>query len=643
MLSSRNNRANLKRPPMAPRRILTVESKVPPVREIVAASSTLPTEECMVCYEDISIDNFVQCLCKEKVCTSCATTFIDKEKNPACVVCKGEFDEAFLHRIMESKWMSNSYKPLIKERYYVQVMSDRETRMTEVDSYDRSKEIEARMEVIKDKMRAIKEKMDKLKRMICQLKEDGTDEEIRFYTTEFNALKEAFSKERNHELPLLRDELARVAPALHPDTKGKKSFSFACLCPHKDCKGMVDPKTRLCKICERRVCIRCHELNPKGAIPKHRCDENVIANIKLLREDTRSCPKCVTPIFRAFGCDQMFCTQCKIFFNWRTGHIDTKGTYHNPEATRLAGELGVGVNTFHAANAGAPAVGQDGCPQGIQPIGYMSGTLQERATIYSIFNIISEIPGSILPKYAYDMDNSGFKSRVLLMKGLYDKKKFCDIYYRLDRERKRRVNTYNNLQSLYQVASDNFNYFRSMVNKDPKNKEGYNTKAFIEHMNRIREEFNRILIEDVKVLGGSVSPHIPSNWRKWETRNNKIEETIVQYSKWLVGDLRNLMLQHNLKDIIPQTGKSRNHLKKDMVDYFQKTWPNGPPEVHTEEKAIPDVSLMPDGYTPETFTPVVQRVITDDDFEDPLNGMVFSDADSGDNSDSDSDTDSDDY
>ena len=45
-------------------------------------------------------------------------------------------------------------------------------------------------------------------------------------------------------------------------------------------------------------------------------------------KDSKPCPNCYIPIFKLSGCNQMFCTNCHVVFDWISLKID-KGPVHN--------------------------------------------------------------------------------------------------------------------------------------------------------------------------------------------------------------------------------------------------------------------------------------------------------------------------
>ena len=91
---------------------------------------------------------------------------------------------------------------------------------------------------------------------------------------------------------------------------------------------VTDQKVGLyCCLCDQKVCFSCHEQKNKG----HECDEDTVATVKLLRKDSKACPKCAIIIFKISGCNQMYCSGCHTVFDWKSGK-EEKGVIHNPHA-----------------------------------------------------------------------------------------------------------------------------------------------------------------------------------------------------------------------------------------------------------------------------------------------------------------------
>jgi len=109
-------------------------------------------------------------------------------------------------------------------------------------------------------------------------------------------------------------------------------------CSNSTCNGMLKTDSNLCSICDHITCSKCLQPYNKN-IKDHSCNEDDIKTAKLLKKDTKYCPKCNFGITKISGCDVMFCTQCNTSFNWKTMEILTKNL-HNPhylEYLRRAG------------------------------------------------------------------------------------------------------------------------------------------------------------------------------------------------------------------------------------------------------------------------------------------------------------------
>ena len=103
-----------------------------------------------------------------------------------------------------------------------------------------------------------------------------------------------------------------------------ESRRFVRQCPVEECKGFLSEEW-FCGMCNKYYCKKCNETLNEN----HECDPELVKTMDLLNNDSKSCPKCGTVIFRVDGCAQMWCTNCHTAFNWRTGEIET-GRIHNP-------------------------------------------------------------------------------------------------------------------------------------------------------------------------------------------------------------------------------------------------------------------------------------------------------------------------
>ena len=100
-------------------------------------------------------------------------------------------------------------------------------------------------------------------------------------------------------------------------------------CNTNNCPGFLHSNGNIlkCGSCPSVSCKHCLESYNHD----HKCDPNVLANIKAIMNDknSRMCPKCNQRIEKERGCDQMFCISCKTSFSFSTGIIETR-VFHNP-------------------------------------------------------------------------------------------------------------------------------------------------------------------------------------------------------------------------------------------------------------------------------------------------------------------------
>ena len=141
-------------------------------------------------------------------------------------------------------------------------------------------------------------------------------------------------KNQIKELELLIDDLYKQKRELEVklqyglvDIPEKERARFVRQCPANGCRGFLSSQWK-CGICEQWTCPDCHELKGPNRDCDHKCDPNNVETAKLIAKDSKPCPKCQSMIFKIDGCSQIWCTQCHIAFDWKTGRLEKH--IHNP-------------------------------------------------------------------------------------------------------------------------------------------------------------------------------------------------------------------------------------------------------------------------------------------------------------------------
>lgn len=103
---------------------------------------------------------------------------------------------------------------------------------------------------------------------------------------------------------------------------------FKQACPAEGCRGFLSTAWK-CGLCASWVCSKCFALKGLDKDDGHECNPDDVKSAELIRSKTKNCPSCAVPIEKISGCDQMWCTQCRVAFSWRTGKR-VNGVVHNP-------------------------------------------------------------------------------------------------------------------------------------------------------------------------------------------------------------------------------------------------------------------------------------------------------------------------
>jgi hypothetical protein len=253
--------------------------------------------DCLICIEEVFHTKIVKCpYCNFESCLKCVGTFllgIDDDR-PRCMnnICKKVWTYEFLADNFESAFYNKKYRDrravLLQEREKSLLPGTQPLVVAEKKREENAK-----------KIADIRDENDMYRELIRQNE---------------NKINSIFIKQEEEENGIT--------------IKKKDTKTFIRACPVDDCRGFLSTGLK-CGTCNGYSCKDCHLPKAGKHDEDHKCDPDLIATVKLLASDTKSCPGCSTPIFKIEGCDQMYCTKCHTAFSWKRGTIE-RGVIHNP-------------------------------------------------------------------------------------------------------------------------------------------------------------------------------------------------------------------------------------------------------------------------------------------------------------------------
>lgn len=242
---------------------------------------------CPICIEKFNASSRKQviCLkCSTPCCRGCAQRYLlELASTPHCMKCKHAWDIKFMMDNLTKTFVNKKYKDRRKQLLFDIEKSRIPSSMPAVSRF---------IEV--DKLR------QENKRLLVQKRQLSN---------------------------LIRDINGKMWANQHKIRYGKEitiNKKFTQPCPISTCKGFLSTAWK-CQVCKTNICAQCREIKEE----EHVCNEDTVKTVQLLKKDTKPCPSCGEGIYKISGCDQMWCTQCKVPFSWRTGCVVT-GTVHNP-------------------------------------------------------------------------------------------------------------------------------------------------------------------------------------------------------------------------------------------------------------------------------------------------------------------------
>ena len=280
-----------------------------------------PSSDCSICCDTFTKAKRAPVACRKcgfRVCRSCLEKYVLNHESLTqiqCMMpdCDCVWDRAFLAQHLTQVCMRQKYPHHRGELLLQHEISRLPETMPFVERFKKADELEGQRRAMADEVRELRQRQRALNLQI------------------YHMGREVHRLKYNH------------------DKKPEKAREFVRQCPGDGCRGFLSNHWR-CRLCSLHVCSKCHAIKghvPKGIKPTaafadHQCNENDLKTVAMLRKDTKPCPSCGVPINKISGCDQMWCTQCKVAFSWRTGRR-INGVIHNPHFYQWQREGGGGV------------------------------------------------------------------------------------------------------------------------------------------------------------------------------------------------------------------------------------------------------------------------------------------------------------
>jgi len=259
--------------------------------------------DCQICCEQFNRSSRSKTVCSKcnlESCKNCIRQYLMGQLTDAhCMGCKQGWSREETMKSIGKSYFNKEYKLHRKELMY-------ETEKSRFPETMPVVEVRVKQNIIKEDIKQIDIERDILKEKLIRL--------------------EYKKRQKRNELQI----------SYNGGNEEKEKKVFVKKCPVDDCEGFLSTSWK-CGICSTWVCPDCFEIKGKTSDEltkqqldaQHTCDPNSLESAKLIKAETKGCPCCGVPIFKISGCDQMWCTCCKIAFSWRTG-MRVNGVIHNP-------------------------------------------------------------------------------------------------------------------------------------------------------------------------------------------------------------------------------------------------------------------------------------------------------------------------
>jgi hypothetical protein len=252
--------------------------------------------------------------CTDAICVTCYKNFLlSSHDEPHCQECESAWSKEYLYKKEFPRgWLDKEYygkyrKALMLEKEVAR-LPDTLSKIPEFDykNIDR---------ILDDEMNELRQLRDEL----TTLNRNARMKEQKIHNIRYK----------------LKPGCMRTKDA---DVYSDEGVPFLCPCPYEECTGLIQSKNMKCRICNRSICRRCRAKNDPSLFEdpehKHLCKQEDIDSINMIKKDSKKCPQCRVFVYRAEGCSQMWCANCKVFFDWVSEKIVRPKWIHNPDALK---------------------------------------------------------------------------------------------------------------------------------------------------------------------------------------------------------------------------------------------------------------------------------------------------------------------
>lgn len=292
--------------------------------------------ECVVCRDNYSLRVRKPTTCPYCQFTCCMACFkqylLSMTSEPACMSCKVQFSYEFLIEKLPTTFWHQEYKNfrknilLSKEESLLPDTQNCVVRIRRKDEFYRHvRSVRAEIDKMFQYYNRLMSRMNSMSEMVTQERmghiEIPEDHAYFLYFNDDNTLM----KDENGKLLCMTETPDDSTSSNRIRHQNRSTWVHAC--PKEDCRGYLKGEQTTCPICNTRVCKECLKITIED--DGHECKKEDVETVDMLRQNTKPCPNCSMSIYKISGCDQMWCTQCRTPFSWRTGQKINQ-RIHNP-------------------------------------------------------------------------------------------------------------------------------------------------------------------------------------------------------------------------------------------------------------------------------------------------------------------------